>query len=292
MVSKWFKSYLGGKSDAPIEASNNNSDERNRALEDLAMIYESREDWSKAAETWEKVCQDDPERIRALLGNAQALTKLGQADQAQAVYQSVADYTVEESIELQNAPHDDKIRKQAKWFYKRQRWRESLDGWIDILKRFPGSMEAALSIAKGLVELGETSEARNVLADLVQNFPNRAGPWQNLLTIGLHERNWPMCELAYDKCVGTSDIDLKVLKECLRYRIERRQFDLAQQLVEAEFKKLDPIEAAIGRVRIEIARPDLMRCLELIEEGEAQFPTRVRRFRNIKSDCYSRVRKI
>jgi len=285
MIRKWFTSYFGWSQDdrPPAESSNNN--DRKYALEDLALIYEEREDWSKALETWDEVLNQAPNRLRALIGRGHVLIKQDLLDQARSPYGEAALFESAEKIISQNAPEDDKVREKADWFFRRHRWREALDAWSDIHNRFPLSLEAALHIGQCLVELGEIAQARSIYADLIEKFSHKAGPWKGLLRIGMYERDWVLCDIAFTKCLTLGDAGVGVLKQCLDYKIERRAFADAEELVARQFADVDPLEAVVAQIKIEMAKPNLPRALELIAEGEQRFPDRGRRFRNKRSDC-------
>lgn len=289
MIRKWFTSYFGRAQDEPLQASNSNGNDRNHALEDLALIYEQREDWDKALEAWGQVLEQQPSRLRAMIGRGHVLAKLDIADQAKAVYDKAAVFVSADKVIAKNALSDDDARKKADWYFRRHRWYEALESWGDILDRFPFSLEAALHIGQCLVEVGEIAQARCIYADLIETFSEKAGPWQGLLRIGMYERDWVLCDVAYAKCLELGQQSVGVLKQCLDYKIERRAFTQAENLISDYFTDLHPIELTIAQIKIEMAKPNLPRALELIADGEQRFPDRSRRFRNKRSDCVARM---
>jgi|GEM_PF-5036565 len=285
MIGKWFTSVFGRPQGEPPQASNSNNNDQKHALEDLALIYEEREDWSKALETWDQVLEQQPNRLRALIGRGHVLTKQNLHDQAGGAYGDAALFESAEKIIAQNAPDNDEMREKADWFFRRHRWQEAFDSWSNILNRFPLSLEAALHIGQCLIELGETAQARSIYADLIEKFSHKAGPWRGLLRIGMYEQDWTLCDLAYEKCLTLGTQSVGVLKQCLDYKIERGAFADAENLVSSCFVGVDPLEAVVAQIKIEMARPNLPRALELIADGEQRFPDRGRRFRNKRSDC-------
>ena len=285
MVRKWLTSYFGKQHNEPPQASNSNGGGRQHALEDLALIYEGREEWEQALETWGQVLVLQPSRIRAKIGCGHVLMRLNLPDPAKSAYEEAAAYVSEAEVVVKNAKEDDDARETAIWFFRRHRWQEALTSWNDILDRFPLSLEAALHIGQCLVELGETVQARCIYADLVETFSQKAGPWQGMLRIAMHERDWVLCDVAYTKCLALGAQSIGVLKQCLDYKIERRAFTQAEDLIFTHFANADPMEVVIALIKIEMAKPNLPRALELIAEGERRFPDRGRRFRNKRSDC-------
>lgn len=289
MIRKWLTSYFGRTPGEPPQASNSNNNERNHALEDLSLLYEEREDWGKALETWGQVLEQQPSRLRALIGRGHVLIKQNLPNQAEISYAEAAKFESVEKVISQNAPEDDDVREKAEWFFRRHRWREALEAWSDILSRFPLSLEAALHIGQCLIELGEIAQARSIYADLIERFSHKAGPWKGLLRLGMYERDWVLCDVAYEKCLTLRTQGVGVLKQCLDYKIERGAFADAENLVSSHFVGVDPLEAVVAQIKIEMARPNLPRALELIAEGEQRFPDRGRRFRNKRSDCVARM---
>jgi tetratricopeptide (TPR) repeat protein len=158
----------------------------------------------------------------------------------------------------------------AELYYVRGEYGLSRQTAREVLGIDPANLAARLMETSSLASSGERTTARNMLAQVVKEYPNSQEAQVQLALLDLGEKKFVEAEQAFTRLYQSNATDLRPLMGLVETYAAQKKFDKAMQLLKAEAAKhpdWQPLRVALGNVSFRSGNVDdaIMYFTELIK---------------------------
>jgi tetratricopeptide (TPR) repeat protein len=139
----------------------------------------------------------------------------------------------------------------AELYYVRGEYGLSRQTAREVLGIDPANLAARLMETSSLASSGERTTARNMLAQVVKEYPNSQEAQVQLALLDLGEKKFVEAEQAFTRLYQSNATDLRPLMGLVETYAAQKKFDKAMQLLKAEAAKhpdWQPLRVALGNV--------------------------------------------